>query len=255
MEKHHKLRRPQGSSIHGCNICGKEGPQAAVCPNGTSTTGPRSSGRSADLDAVAAKQREPDYKAIAERARAFVAERRRRRGGREYRRGPAGGKMPTARRGTGAGAGEGAGEGDGGAASPRIRLARLLRPDGQAVLPQRRHRTDPVDPARDGKLTRCDDETRESRIANRESRATRPAPRPERAFARFSRHPRRRLRAAFAQPSRARDGPNDTHSYSSTRRSGRRRRQRPFVASLLLSKGRPRVGLLDPRAATVSRYP
>lgn len=35
MEKHHKLRRPPGSSIHGCNICGKEGHQAANCPNGT----------------------------------------------------------------------------------------------------------------------------------------------------------------------------------------------------------------------------
>jgi len=35
MEKHHKLRRPPGSSIHGCNICGIEGHQAANCPNGT----------------------------------------------------------------------------------------------------------------------------------------------------------------------------------------------------------------------------
>ena len=35
MEKHHKLRRPQGSSIHGCNICGLEGHQAAFCMNGS----------------------------------------------------------------------------------------------------------------------------------------------------------------------------------------------------------------------------
>ena len=35
MELHHKLRRPKGSSIHACNICGKEGHQAANCPNGT----------------------------------------------------------------------------------------------------------------------------------------------------------------------------------------------------------------------------
>ena len=35
MDLHHKLRRPRGSSIHACNICGKEGHQAANCPNGT----------------------------------------------------------------------------------------------------------------------------------------------------------------------------------------------------------------------------
>eukprot|EP00227_Mantoniella_beaufortii_P014819 CAMPEP_0197587992 /NCGR_PEP_ID=MMETSP1326-20131121/9431_1 /TAXON_ID=1155430 /ORGANISM="Genus nov. species nov., Strain RCC2288" /LENGTH=56 /DNA_ID=CAMNT_0043152777 /DNA_START=70 /DNA_END=236 /DNA_ORIENTATION=+ len=35
MEKHHKLRRPPGASIHGCNICGIEGHQAAACTNGT----------------------------------------------------------------------------------------------------------------------------------------------------------------------------------------------------------------------------
>ena len=31
MDLHHKLRRPRGSSIHACNICGKEGHQAR-CP-------------------------------------------------------------------------------------------------------------------------------------------------------------------------------------------------------------------------------
>lgn len=35
MEKHHKLRRDPSWSPHGCNICGKEGHQAASCPNGT----------------------------------------------------------------------------------------------------------------------------------------------------------------------------------------------------------------------------
>ena len=34
MEKHHKLRRPAGSSIHACNICGIEGHQAMNCLNG-----------------------------------------------------------------------------------------------------------------------------------------------------------------------------------------------------------------------------
>ena len=101
MEKHHKLRRPQGSSIHGCNICGKEGHQAAVCPNGTSINWPEKFGPlwTVDLDALAAKQREPDYKAIAERARARSSPSawRRRRRARAPPRGPAGGKMPTAR--------------------------------------------------------------------------------------------------------------------------------------------------------------
>ena len=33
--EHHKLRRPQGSSIHGCNMRGVEGHQAAFCMNGS----------------------------------------------------------------------------------------------------------------------------------------------------------------------------------------------------------------------------
>jgi hypothetical protein len=41
MDLHHKLRRPRGSSIHACNICGKEGHQAAQCPNGTVAWGER----------------------------------------------------------------------------------------------------------------------------------------------------------------------------------------------------------------------
>ena len=71
MEKHHKLRRPAGSSIHACNICGKEGHQAAQCPNGTvnwaAKFGPA---WTSDLDAV---KKEPDYKDIAAQAKAFAA--------------------------------------------------------------------------------------------------------------------------------------------------------------------------------------
>ena len=44
MDLHHKLRRPRGSSIHACNICGKEGHQAAQCPNGTVNWGDRFKG-------------------------------------------------------------------------------------------------------------------------------------------------------------------------------------------------------------------
>ena len=73
MEKHHKLRRPAGSSIHACNICGKEGHQAAQCPNGTvnwaAKFGPA---WTSDLDAV---KKEPDYKDIAAQAKAFAAKR------------------------------------------------------------------------------------------------------------------------------------------------------------------------------------
>ena len=35
MERHHELRRPPGTSRFGCNLCGKEGHQAAQCPEGT----------------------------------------------------------------------------------------------------------------------------------------------------------------------------------------------------------------------------
>ena len=49
MDLHHKLRRPRGSSIHACNICGKEGHQAAQCPNGTVNWGDRFKGRWGDV--------------------------------------------------------------------------------------------------------------------------------------------------------------------------------------------------------------
>mmetsp|Transcript_2695 Transcript_2695/g.3070 ORF Transcript_2695/g.3070 Transcript_2695/m.3070 type:complete len:156 (+) Transcript_2695:135-602(+) len=35
MEKHHRLRRDPSWSVHGCNLCGQEGHQAANCSNGT----------------------------------------------------------------------------------------------------------------------------------------------------------------------------------------------------------------------------
>ena len=35
MERHHELRRPPGTSRFGCNLCGKEGHQAAQCAEGT----------------------------------------------------------------------------------------------------------------------------------------------------------------------------------------------------------------------------
>ena len=115
MEKHHKLRRPQGSSIHGCNICGKEGHQAAVCPNGTSNNWPEKFGPlwTVDLDAVAAKQREPDYKAIAERARAFVAERLAAEEAGESAAEGAGGRENADGEGAGTGTGTGTGTGRG----------------------------------------------------------------------------------------------------------------------------------------------
>ena len=113
MEKHHKLRRPQGSSIHGCNICGKEGHQAAVCPNGTSNNWPEKFGPlwTVDLDAVAAKQREPDYKAIAERARAFVAKRLAAEEAGESAAEGAGGRENADGEGAGTGTGTGTGTG------------------------------------------------------------------------------------------------------------------------------------------------
>ena len=123
MEKHHKLRRPQGSSIHGCNICGKEGHQAAVCPNGTSNNWPEKFGPlwTVDLDAVAAKQREPDYKAIAERARAFVAERLAAEEAGESAAEGAGGRENADGEGAGTGTGTGRGRGTGtGAPRPPV---------------------------------------------------------------------------------------------------------------------------------------
>tara|TARA_B110000238_G_scaffold189526_1_gene221720 strand:- start:5499 stop:5879 length:381 start_codon:yes stop_codon:yes gene_type:complete len=72
MEKHHKLRRPAGSSIHGCNICGIEGHQAAHCPNGNQIDwgerfGPEWTG---DLDTM--RRVEPDYDALAVKAKVYA---------------------------------------------------------------------------------------------------------------------------------------------------------------------------------------
>ena len=61
MEKHHKLRRPAGSSIHGCNICGIEGHQAAHCPNGSNTNWAEKFGPEWTLDLDELRHKEPDY--------------------------------------------------------------------------------------------------------------------------------------------------------------------------------------------------
>ena len=70
MEKHHKLRRPAGSSIHGCNICGIEGHQAAHCPNGSGTNWAEKFGPAWTVDLDALRHKEPDYDALAARAEA-----------------------------------------------------------------------------------------------------------------------------------------------------------------------------------------
>jgi hypothetical protein len=109
MEKHHKLRRPAGalplhvlfptaarfspprspdarphapnppppgSSIHGCNICGKEGHQAAHCPNGTvgwETKWPRE----AFILEEPQWYCEPNYEVVAKVAKEWADKRRR----------------------------------------------------------------------------------------------------------------------------------------------------------------------------------
>uniref|UniRef100_A0A7S0GPK7 CCHC-type domain-containing protein n=1 Tax=Micromonas pusilla TaxID=38833 RepID=A0A7S0GPK7_MICPS len=75
MEKHHKLRRPAGSSIHGCNICGIEGHQAAHCPNGSGTNWAEKFGPAWTVDLDALRHKEPDYDALAARARAYAESR------------------------------------------------------------------------------------------------------------------------------------------------------------------------------------
>ena len=75
MEKHHKLRRPAGSSIHGCNICGIEGHQAAHCPNGSNTNWAEKFGPEWTVDLDALRHKEPDYDALAARARAYAESR------------------------------------------------------------------------------------------------------------------------------------------------------------------------------------
>ena len=79
MEKHHKLRRPAGSSIHGCNICGIEGHQAAQCPNGTvnwaQKWGPNAFQSSSSGGLSSGTTSEPNYADLAAQARAFAAKR------------------------------------------------------------------------------------------------------------------------------------------------------------------------------------
>lgn len=88
MEKHHKLRRPVGSSIHGCNICGIEGHQAAQCTNGTvnwaqkwghnafqSAGGGGGGGGVGGGGGSGGGPKEPDYADLAAQARAFAAKR------------------------------------------------------------------------------------------------------------------------------------------------------------------------------------
>ena len=157
MDKHHLLRRPAGSSIHGCNICGKEGHRAADCPNGSAVNWVERFGPNwtVDVDAIAAEaRREPDYDALAKRAKAY-AERKLAelegggaggggRGGREPGRGGRGGRGEGAERAKDAGGGRRRAQ----AGGPRGGgLARLLRPTGKAVLPQQRDGADAVDAA------------------------------------------------------------------------------------------------------------
>ena len=75
MEKHHKLRRPAGSSIHGCNICGIEGHQAAHCPNGSQLNWSERFGPewTSDLDLL--RRKKPDYESLAQKAKAYAEER------------------------------------------------------------------------------------------------------------------------------------------------------------------------------------
>ena len=64
-----------GSSIHGCNICGKEGHQAAHCPNGTvgwETKWPRAAWQLDDPDWYG----EPNYHQVSKVAANWVAKRR-----------------------------------------------------------------------------------------------------------------------------------------------------------------------------------
>lgn len=65
-----------GSSIHGCNICGKEGHQAAHCPNGTvgwETKWPKEAFQLEEAQWYA----EPNYDVVAKVAREWADKRRR----------------------------------------------------------------------------------------------------------------------------------------------------------------------------------
>jgi hypothetical protein len=67
--------RCAGSSIHGCNICGKEGHQAAHCPNGTVDWGSKWPREAFSLDEPLWYS-EPNYEEVARVARVWVATKR-----------------------------------------------------------------------------------------------------------------------------------------------------------------------------------
>ena len=67
--------RDAGSSIHGCNICGKEGHQAAHCPNGTVDWGAKWPPEAFSLDEPIWYS-EPNYDEVARVARVWVATKR-----------------------------------------------------------------------------------------------------------------------------------------------------------------------------------
>jgi len=78
MEKHHKLRRPAGSSIHACNICGIEGHQAMNCVNGNvdwSRKWPKEMFQFEQFE-YAKRREEPDYNQIAREAKAYATKMR-----------------------------------------------------------------------------------------------------------------------------------------------------------------------------------
>ena len=64
--------RVSGSSIHGCNICGKEGHQAAHCPNGTVDWGSKWPREAFSLEEPQWYS-EPNYEEVARVARVWVA--------------------------------------------------------------------------------------------------------------------------------------------------------------------------------------
>mmetsp|Transcript_9153 Transcript_9153/g.30168 ORF Transcript_9153/g.30168 Transcript_9153/m.30168 type:complete len:156 (-) Transcript_9153:60-527(-) len=73
MEKHHKLRRPQGASIHGCNICGIEGHQAAFCMNGNVDWANKWPREAFMMDPpMTSTSREPDFRKMARDAKAYA---------------------------------------------------------------------------------------------------------------------------------------------------------------------------------------
>lgn len=77
MEKHHKLRRPQGSSIHGCNICGIEGHQAAFCMNGNVDWANRWPRECFVIEPPSTTRKTPDLRKLARDAKAYAKSRER----------------------------------------------------------------------------------------------------------------------------------------------------------------------------------